>query len=283
MKILIFGSNGQVGHALANLLSNHKIIPLTRKDCDLNYLSRIDQSIDFYKPNLIINSAAYTDVDFAEQDEKLALRINSDAPKIMAKKANEYDIPFIHFSTDYVFDGKKTSSYLEDDFASPLNIYGKSKLAGEKAVIDVGGQFYIFRTSWVYSNIGNNFFLNMKKLSQKHQKIKVINSQLGVPTSNIFIANQLKKIIGQLNKNNSGIYHLVPDGKCSWFEFAKTIIEQVNKNFNIESLLPISEHEYINKTPRPKNSVLNNSKTKKTFMLKFESWQTELKKIINEA
>ena len=165
MKILITGSSGQVGHALVKNLNNHQIIPLTRKDCNLDKPDQIKKIIDRHLPDLIINSAAYTAVDHAESEKDLAYRINCDAPKVIAQKAYECNIPLFHFSTDYVFNGEKEYGYLEDDIAHPLGIYGKSKLAGENAIREVGGQFYIFRTSWVYSNIGNNFFLTMKKLT----------------------------------------------------------------------------------------------------------------------
>ena len=283
MKILITGVNGQVGHALMRELSDHELIGLTRQDCDLTNLDQIRQVIDQHQPDMIINPAAYTKVDQAEDESELAFKINRDAPKMIAEKAREYHIPLIHFSTDYVFDGEKKESYTERDTTNPLGIYGESKLAGEEAIQEVGGLTYIFRTSWVYSNIGHNFFLTMKKLSQERDELKVVADQIGVPTSSQFIADQIKQIILKLHDNNTGIYHLVPDGACSWYEFAKEIINQINPQFSLENLHAITTDEFTTKTKRPKNSVLNNAKIKQKFNLDCHNWQTEFEKVIYEA
>ncbi|AKO64563.1 dTDP-4-dehydrorhamnose reductase [Methylophilales bacterium MBRSG12] len=281
MKILITGINGQVGHALMRELTEHELIGLTRQDCDLTNLDKIKQVIDQHQPDLIINPAAYTKVDQAEDEPELAFKINQDAPKVMAEKASEYNIPLIHFSTDYVFNGEKKEAYVENDPTHPLGIYGQSKCAGEEAIQEVGRLTYIFRTSWVYSNIGHNFYLTMKKLSQEREELKVVADQFGVPTSNQFIAEQVKCIIPLLSEINTGIYHLVPDGSCSWHEFANEIIGQTNPKFNLDNLHPISTHEFPTKTKRPANSVLSNDKIKKSFGLSFNDWSQELNKIIH--
>jgi len=283
MKILITGINGQVGHALMRELTEHELIGLTRQDCDLTNLDQIKQVIDQHQPDLIINPAAYTKVDQAEDEPELAFKINRDATRVMAEKAREYDIPFIHFSTDYVFDGEKKEAYVENDPTHPLGVYGQSKCAGEEAIQAVGGHIYIFRTSWVYSNIGHNFYLTMKKLSQERDELKVVADQTGVPTSNQFIAEQMKAIILQLSADNIGIYHLVPDGSCSWYEFAKAIISQASPQFNLEHLHAVPMLEFPTKTKRPKNSILNNAKIKHTFNLECNHWQSELEKVIYEA
>ena len=280
MKIMITGINGQVGHALMQRLTDHKLIGITRKDCDLSKPDNIRQVIDQHQPDLIINPAAYTKVDQAEDEPELAFLINRDAPKVMAEKAREYHIPLIHFSTDYVFNGEKKAAYVEDDPTHPLGVYGQSKCAGEEAIQEVGGLIYIFRTSWVYSSIGHNFFLTMKKLSQERDELKVVADQIGVPTSNQFIAEQIKLIIPQLNDNNTGIYHLVPDGSCSWHEFAQAIISQTNPQFNQDNLYAIQTNEFPMKTKRPANSTLSNAKVKQAFNLCFNDWSYELKKII---
>ena len=283
MKILITGINGQVGHALMQYLTGHELIGLARQDCDLANLDQIKNVIDQHQPELIINPAAYTKVDQAEDEPELAFQINRDAPRVMAEKAREYNIPLIHFSTDYVFDGEKKEAYVETDLTNPIGIYGQSKLAGEEEIQEVGGQNYIFRTSWVYSTIGHNFFLTMKRLSTERDELKVVDDQTGVPTSNQFIAKQIQQIIPQLNENNVGIYHLVPVGSCSWYEFAQEIIRQTNPQFDLESLYPIQSHEFPTKTKRPKNSVLNNAKIKYIFNLKLDNWDRVLEKVIDEA
>jgi len=283
MKILITGVNGQVGHALMRELNDHELIGLTQQDCDLTNLDQIKQVIDQHQPDLIINPAAYTKVDQAEEQPELTFQINRDAPKVMAEKAREYNIRLIHFSTDYVFDGEKKGAYEEDDPTHPLGVYGESKCAGEEAIQAVGGLIYIFRTSWVYSNIGHNFYLTMKRLSQERDELKVVADQLGVPTSNLFIAEQIKAIIPQLHENNTGIYHLVPDGSCSWYDFAQANIGHTNPQFDLENLHAITTDEFPTKTKRPKNSILNNAKIKQTFNLECNHWQSELEKVIYEA
>lgn len=281
MKILITGINGQVGHALMREITEHELIGFTRQECDLTNLDQIKQLIDHHQPDLIINPAAYTKVDQAEDESELAFKINRDAPRVMAEKAREYNIPLIHFSTDYVFDGEKKEAYVEEDPSHPLGVYGQSKCAGEEAIQEVGGLIYIFRTSWVYSNIGHNFFLTIKKLSQERDKLKVVADQIGVPTSNQFIAEQMKFIIPQLHYNNTGVYHLVPDGSCSWHEFAKVIIGQTNPQFDLDNLHAIPTHEFPTKTKRPANSLLANVKIKQMFYLNLSDWSQELNKIIH--
>ena len=281
MKILVTGINGQVGHALMQNLTDHELIGLTRQDCDLTNLDQIKQVIDRHQPDLIINPAAYTKVDQAEIEPELAFQINRDAPRVMAEKARDFNIPLIHFSTDYVFDGEKKEAYVEDDPTHPVGVYGQSKCAGEEAIQEVGGHIYIFRTSWVYSNIGHNFYLTMKRLSAEREELKVVADQTGVPTSNQFIAEQIKVIIPQLKQNNTEVYHLVPDGSCSWYEFAKQIIGQTNPKFNLEHLHAITTDEFPTKTKRPANSVLANAKIKEAFSLSFYDWSQELLKIIH--
>ena len=281
MKILITGVNGQVGHALMQVLSEHYLIGLTRQDCDLTNSDQIRQVIDRHQPELIINPAAYTKVDQAEDEPELAFKINRDAPKVMAEKAREYNIPLIHFSTDYVLDGDKKEAYGEDDPTHPLGVYGQSKCVGEEAIQEVGGLTYVYRTSWVYSTIGHNFYLTMKRLNQERDELKVVADQFGVPTSNQFIAEQIKHIIPKLNDNNTGIYHLVPDGSCSWYGFAKEIISHTNSQFDLKNLHAIHTHEFPTKTKRPANSMLSNAKIKQAFNLSFNDWLHELKKIIH--
>lgn len=283
MKILVTGINGQVGHALMRELTEHELIGLSRQDCDLTNTDLIRQVIDQHQPDLIINPAAYTKVDQAEDEPELAFKINRDAPKVMAEKAREYDIPIIHFSTDYVFDGQKEGPYTEEDLPNPLGVYGRSKLAGEEAMKNVGCQYYIFRTSWVYSNIGHNFFLTIKKISQEKDKLRIIGDQYGVPTSNSFIAYQIKQLLPKLSIKNFGTYHIVPEGFCSWFDFASTILIKTNPQFDLSNMLKIKTADYQSKALRPLNSRLSNKKIKSSFMLEFKCWQLELNKVIDES
>jgi dTDP-4-dehydrorhamnose reductase len=285
MKILVTGTNGQVGHALMRELTDHELISLTRKDCDLTNPDQIRQLIDQYQPDLIINPAAYTQVDQAEDEPELAFEINRDAPRVMAEKAREYTIPFIHFSTDYVFDGQKEGAYTEEDLPNPLGIYGQSKLAGEEAIKEVDGHYYIFRTSWVYSGMGHNFYLNIQQKIGEQDELKVVNDQLGVPTSSLFIAQQIKKMIPKLLNENRGIYHLVPNGACTWFDFAKVILNTSKPDQSEKKIIPVSSDLYPTKAKRPRNSCLANDKIQKAFVLEFDDWKSvflESLKNINE-
>jgi dTDP-4-dehydrorhamnose reductase len=274
MKILITGVNGQVGHALIRELTDHDLIGLTRQDCDLTNLDQIRQAIDQHQPDLIINPAAYTKVDQAEDEPELAFQINRDAPKVMAEKAREYTIPLIHFSTDYVFDGKKNDAYNENDKTNPLGVYGQSKLAGEDAIKELDGHYYIFRTSWVYSSIGRNFYLNIKRKILEQDEFKVVNDQLGVPTSSLFIAQQIKKIIPKLLNKNKGIYHLVPNGACTWFDFAKVILNSSKSDQSEKKIIPVSSDQFPTRAKRPINSCLSNDKIQKAFVLEFDDWKS---------
>ena len=285
MKILVTGTNGQVGHALIQNLTDHELIGLTRKECDLTNLDQIRQVIDKHQPDLIINPAAYTQVDQAEDEPELAFQINRDAPRVMAEKAREYDIPIIHFSTDYVFDGQKELPYTEGDLPNPLGIYGQSKLAGEDAIKEVNGKYYIFRTSWVYSGMGRNFYLNLQRRIREQDELKVVNDQLGVPTSSLFIAKQIKTMIPKLLKENRGIYHLVPNGSCTWFDFARVILNASKFDQSEKKIIPVTSDHYPTKAKRPSNSCLSNNKIQKTIMVEFDDWKSvfsESFKNINE-
>lgn len=286
MKIFLIGSTGQVGEALKtnlNKIKKYQVFSLSRNECDLSKINNLKKTIDKYQPDLIINAAAYTKVDLAEDYIDYAYLINSKVVKVIAESANKLKIPFIHFSTDYVFDGNKKGKYNEEDNPNPIGIYGKSKFEGENAIRELDGHFYIFRVSWVYSKIRNNFYLTIKKLIDERNEIKIVSDQYGVPTSSLFIANQICKILPKLNKDNKGIYHLVPDDYCSWYQFAKKIIIFGNLNFNTKNLLQIKSSEYLTKAKRPKNSILNNQKIKKTFDLSFNSWEKELNNLIQKS
>jgi len=282
MKILITGTNGQIGHYLKQILIGNNIIDCNRNICDLADLNQINYVVDLYHPDLIINCAAFTCVERAENESELAYKINRDAPKVLAEKALEYNIPFIHFSTDYIFDGKKNGQYHEDDSPNPLGVYGKSKLAGEEAIRKASGQYYIFRTSWLYSNVSNNFYLTIKNLCFNKQKVKIVTDKTSVPTSALFIAEQVKKIIPQLSHSNKGLYHLVPDGYCSCYEFSRAIMSNAKPKFNLDRLLPIKSEEYNSMVKRPDKTILANKKVKDTFMLEFNDWYTELLKYIKK-
>ena len=263
---------------------------LNRLELDLADLNNIKPKVENIKPEIIINAAAYTDVDSAETNISLAHRINSKVPLLLAQLSKELESLLIHFSTDYVFDGKKKSAYLETDKLNPLNVYGDSKMEGEKAILSSGCKAIILRTSWVYSSYRKNFLLTILDLASTLEKIKVINDQVGVPTSAELIAQVTLDFIHKYQSSQNlqmGIYHLSPSGKTSWYGFAKEIVrlalkENLLLKISEKDVHPISTQEYPLPAKRPKNSVLDSSKLSNTLDVNFLPWQSYLDKVVKE-
>lgn len=285
-KILIFGKNGQLGYELSRTLENMgDVLSLSSLDCDLCQKEDIIKNLDSYKPNIIVNAAAYTQVDKAESERERSFEINADAPKTMAEWAYKNSALLVHYSTDYVFDGEKDGPYAEDDLPNPLNVYGESKLAGDINIIESGCDYFIFRVSWIYSNRGNNFYLTMKKLLAERDELKVINDQKGSPTSAKSIAEATAQILNKhlSNPNNNfGIYNLVSSGATTWYGFAVAIREKMkseNNELKLAEIIPIPSSEYPTSTKRPKNSLLSCEKLERVFGIKMKSWDEGLKEM----
>lgn len=285
-KILIFGKNGQLGYELSRTLENMgDVLSLSSLDCDLCQKEDIIKNLDSYKPNIIVNAAAYTQVDKAESERERSFKINANAPKTMAEWAYKNSALLVHYSTDYVFDGEKDGPYAEDDAPNPLNVYGESKLAGDMNIIESGCDHFIFRVSWIYSDRGNNFYLTMKKLLAERDELKVINDQKGSPASAKSIAEVtaliLKKHITNPT-NNFGVYNLVNSGVTTWYDFAVAIKEKMkteNKELKLAEIIPIPSSEYPTSTKRPKNSLLSCEKLESAFGIKMKTWDDELRKL----
>ena len=280
-KILLTGITGQLGNELENVLRKEwKIFPVSRKEMDFSDESAIRSIIRESQADLIVNPAAYTKVDLAETEKELAFSINEKAPRIIAEEAKALNIPLIHFSTDFVFDGKKSAPYLETDTPSPMSVYGLSKLEGEKAIQEVDGDYLIFRTAWVYSRQGTNFRNTIRRLAKERPELNIINDQVGTPTTTTYISLVLKKVIELLFREKEipfqeckGIYHLTCGGTCSWYDFAEVIIKDLFQHEEGHCILnPISTKDYITVATRPKYSVLNNQKLKQIFRLEQEQW-----------
>jgi dTDP-4-dehydrorhamnose reductase len=278
MKILLLGKNGQLGQVLNQTLPQlGKVIATTREQINLENLQDIPNQLKSIQPDIIINAAAYTNVDQAEIEQEKALIINAKAPAILAQYCKLQNIPFIHFSTDYVFDGTQQEPYTETDTPNPLNFYGKSKLLGEQAIQEQQATYLIFRTSWVYSNEGHNFPNTILKLAQSKKELQIIQDQWGAPTH----VDQLSKITLkcipqlQLNKQLSGLYHLTPKGKTNWYEFASVVLEKA-PNPHKTKILPIQAKDFPSKTTRPQNSLLKTEKLEKHFDLLLEDWMVYL-------
>lgn len=263
-KILLFGPNGQLGKSIYDLFTDQQIqfTSLDRNKC--NFLDKLEiiKCLDSYKPNIIINAVAYTNVESAEADDQVYL-INSEAPAIIADWCNENDSVFVHYSTDYVFSGEKTSMYAPHDQTNPINKYGESKLIGEKKILKSKCKSLIFRTSWVYSSIGTNFIKKIISQLLENKKIRVVNDQFGNPTyAKDLGLYSMQALTFAMNCKDfpTGIYHLTNLGSCSWYEFALEIskkykkIYEVNNNFVIE---PVSSSEFKTLARRPQYSKLD--------------------------
>jgi dTDP-4-dehydrorhamnose reductase len=289
MKILLTGKDGQLGFALhKKLISVGKVIATNRETLNLTNFNEIKASVDRIKPDIIINAAAYTKVDQAESESALAYQINVEAPKVLAEKARELDIPIIHFSTDYVFDGLKNNPYLETDLTNPQSVYGKTKWEGEE-IIRQYKKHIILRTSWVFGRHGQNFLKTILKLSQEKTFLNIVSDQIGTPTSTDILADVtykiIKTILGDLNFKDFGTYHITLEGETSWYHYACFIIEEASRlglktNITPKSIHAILSHEYPTLAKRPINSRLNMEKIKKTFMLELPDWKDEVKKTI---
>jgi len=291
MKILLTGKDGQVGFDLHNkLLLLGEIIATSRHELDLSHSDTIRKFIDKINPDMIINTAAYTNVERAESEIQLAYQINSEAPKILAEKAAELDIPLIHFSTDYVFDGLKTEPYIETDKTNPQSIYGKSKDQGEKNVSN-HRKHIILRTSWVFSSRGHNFLKTILKLMRERSLLNVVTDQKGSPTSSLMLANATCKIVKKLfdcrNFSDFGTYHIASQGYTDWYQYATLIKEEV-LNLGIElnnkscDIRPVLSQEFPTIATRPANSMLNSNKIKEVFNIELPIWQDELKNTLKE-
>ncbi|MES2499187.1 MAG: dTDP-4-dehydrorhamnose reductase [Pseudomonadota bacterium] len=292
-KILLTGVNGQVGHALQKKLIQYEVIALNREQLNLSDTDAIRRTVQMIKPDLIINPAAYTAVDKAEIEPDLAYAINAIAPQTLAEEAAKLNAALIHFSTDYVYDGTKTSAYLETDSVNPLSVYGKSKLAGEKAVIAVGVPHLVLRTSWVYGAHGKNFLKTIIRLAGERDSLRIVADQYGAPTSNESIADAVVSLLTAWQVNNasqSGIYHLTNQGKTSWHGFSCEIVQQYNrlassKNWPplkalVDAIEPITTAEYPTPAARPANSSLDNAKLNQKFDVTLPTWQQGLHQVM---
>lgn len=272
-KILLLGKEGQIGWELQKTLAPlGQVYAYSRKEFDLNLIDSLRAYIQQLRPTHIVNAAAYTAVDKATQEQELAHQINGVAPGVLAEEARKLNALFIHYSTDYIFDGKKGAPYLEEDVPAPLNAYGKSKLAGEEAVQALGEKYLILRTSWIYGKRGKNFLNTMLQLLEQNKALKVVDDQFGSPTWSRLIAEATAQILIQ-NSPNSGIYNLSCAGKTTWHGFAKAIFERLGLDAKIE---PIHSIQYPSKVVRPANSVLSNAKIGSDFGIFLPPWEKAL-------
>ncbi|UTW09635.1 dTDP-4-dehydrorhamnose reductase [Pseudomonas benzenivorans] len=281
MKILLLGQHGQVSQELQLCLAGQaELVVRGRDQLDLGQPEQIRQLVRALRPELIINAAAHTAVDQAESEPELAFAINAMAPEVLAQEAAALDVPLIHYSTDYVFDGDKPTPYIEADEPNPLGVYGRSKLAGEQAIQAVGGAHLILRTSWVYSLHGRNFLLTMQRLLQERDALKVVADQIGAPTWAGSIAAATAELIGHWRSGQAGpwgTYHLTGQGETSWFGFASAIAEQLRTQGKATAQLEaIPSSAYPTPAQRPLNSRLDCSRLQRDWHIQLPDWHDAL-------
>ncbi len=282
MKILLFGANGQVGRALREALAGHPLIALGRGGQgalagDLEDLSGIRRTVQTVRPEVVINAAAYTDVDGAEAHPEQAWRINAEAPGVLAEAAREVGARLVHYSTDYVFDGSGTRPWQEDDPTGPVNAYGRSKLGGEQAVRQVGGDHFILRVSWVHHEAGKNFIRTLLHLAQARDRLEVVADQIGAPTPARLIARITRELLED-HPQAQGIYHLTPQGETSWCDYARHLVREARARgwpmrLTPQAIHPTTTEAFGAPAPRPKNSRLDTTRLCQRLGRPLPPWQ----------
>lgn len=285
-RILLTGRYGQVGWELERILPRvGEVFAFGRDELDLANPDQIHEKVRLVKPDIIVNAAAYTAVDKAEEEPELAMAINGTAPDILAEEAKKLDALLVHYSTDYVFDGTKTGPYTEEDKPNPLNVYGRTKLAGERAIQATWEKHLIFRTSWVYGMRGKNFLLTILRLAKEREEIRVVDDQIGAPTWCRTIAEKTAAALATLYRDFPkrqegrpfGLYHLTAKGWTSWFGFARSILEQAGGTIDHQvKMTPIPGSDYPTLARRPLNSRLNCQKTENLLGMQLPEWDTAL-------
>lgn len=285
MKILLFGKKGQLACELQTYLKSlGELIALDRNSgfCgDLTNLAGLMETVHSVAPDVVVNAAAYTHVDKAEEESELAHLVNAKAPEVLAKACAAVNAWLIHYSTDYVFDGSGTTAWKESDATAPINRYGQTKLEGEKAIINSGCKYLIFRTSWVYGVHGNNFMKTILRLAHERSSLNVVSDQIGVPTSTELLAKvSLTAIKEAINTPElAGVYHVAPSGQTSWHDYAVFLMNEaakVKQDFLLRQINPISSTEYMTPAQRPLNSRLDTTKLVRTFSVALPEWETDV-------
>jgi dTDP-4-dehydrorhamnose reductase len=282
LRILLLGKKGQVGWELARALAPlGEVTALGRAELDLADVPRLIATVRALQPEVIVNAAAYTAVDKAESEQDAAFDVNATAPRVLAEEAKRSGALLVHFSTDYVFDGAKATPYVEEDPTNPLNVYGASKLAGERAIAAAGCRHLILRTSWVYGPRGANFMLSMLRLARERPQLRVVDDQVGAPTSSRAIADATAAVLvrAMASPGLEGLYHLTASGETSWCGFARAILARAGIEIPV---VPIPTEQYPTPARRPRNSRLDCARLRAAFGVTLAPWQESLAEAMRE-
>jgi len=288
MKILIAGAGGQLGKNLSEISQlSYDIFALDRQALDITDFQSVEKVISEIHPDCVINAAAYTAVDKAEIEPEQAFNVNRDGPANLAKVCSLLDIPLIHVSTDYVFSGNKSSPYVETDEVKSINVYGESKWLGEEAVRDNCQKHIILRVSWVFGFYGNNFVKTIQRLAREREELRIVNDQVGAPTSTENISKVLLQIVEKIKMPGFygyGTYHYCDGPATNWFEFAEAIVNETKQyeDLFVKTITPITTKEFPTPAKRQKNSRMDCSKLKTQFGIEQYFWQTALKKMVKD-
>jgi dTDP-4-dehydrorhamnose reductase len=305
LKILLTGKNGQVGAELARQLPRlGGVLALDREQLDLTKPKVIQRAIRETKPRIIVNAAAYTAVDKAEEEESIARTVNAEAPGVMAEEAKKIGALLVHYSTDYVFNGTKTTPYTEEDPPNPISAYGRTKFAGEQAIRASGVPHLIFRTAWIYATRGRNFLLTILRLATQREELRIVHDQIGAPSWGREIARATTEVLEQVTQQGNleqgpslrgGIYHMTAAGMTNWYDFALAILEEAalvppdvpwfeaatgGKPLIARRIVPISTQEYPTPAHRPQYSVLSNSRLVRDFGIELPHWRSQLRSAV---
>lgn len=270
MRIVVTGSKGQLGHDLAEVLADHDLVLLDIKELDITDFNAVLRKLDEFRPEILINSAAFTNVDGCEENPNLAYQVNAVGTQNLAIACQKVNAAMLYVSTDFVFDGNSDTPYTEFDEPNPLNVYGRSKLAGERYVTSLLSKYFIVRTAWLYGTHGHNFVKTILKLAADKNELTVVNDQFGSPTFSRDLARKIAEIIVT---DGYGLYHAVNGGSCSWFEFSREILRQAGIDKPIK---PISSRELNRPAPRPAYSVLKNYSLALRGFSPFRPWEAGL-------
>jgi len=286
MRLLVTGKTGQVGWELQRSMQClGEVLPFDRSDLDLSRPTELGSKLDAFRPDVIINAAAYTAVDLAESDETTATRVNGDAPRAMAEWCAAHGALFLHYSTDYVFDGTKSEPWIESDPVAPVSAYGRSKLAGEQGVLASGADYFVLRTSWVFASRGQNFLLTMRRLLGEREELRIVDDQWGAPTSARLIADVSARVIlraleeRRTGRFHSAVLHLTASGGTTWHGFASSIAAAMRasgEEVRTRSLVPITSAGYPSAARRPLNSRLDCTALERRFAVHLPHWSEGL-------